>query len=69
MSKPEAHDSKRRAFLRGSVAAGAGATLVATGTATASPEPTIEVTKEEKPARKGYRVTDHVAAYYRTLSS
>ena len=45
----------RREFLRGTVAAGAGATLLAT----------LPGVAEEK---TGYRLTPHIAAYYKTAA-
>ena len=69
MSKSDNHDSDRRAFLRGSATVGAAAGLVASAPAIASPEIVKEAEVEAKPARKGYRVTAHVAAYYKNASS
>lgn len=69
MSKSDKHDSERRAFLRGGAAVGAVAGLVATTPAVASTVPVAEVETEVKPARKGYRITEHVAAYYKNASS
>ena len=58
-------DAGRRSFLRGSATAGAGAAVAATvpGIALAADEPEID---DEK---KGYRLTDHVIAYYKTTAS
>ena len=69
MSKSDKHDSDRRAFLRGGAAVGAAAGLVATAPAVASTEIEADVETEVKPVRKGYRVTKHVAAYYKNLAS
>ncbi|MGB0847388.1 MAG: hypothetical protein ACPGSM_11730 [Thiolinea sp.] len=70
MSKPETHDTKRREFLRGSALLGAGATLVAGAPAVAAsaPEETAVEPQVEK-KQKGYRLTKHISAYYRTAAS
>ena len=71
MSKAETqHDDKRREFLRGSALLGAGAAVVAGAPAVAAStteETSVEATPETKP--KGYRLTKHIAAYYRTAAS
>ncbi|MEZ5534287.1 MAG: hypothetical protein R3F02_01555 [Thiolinea sp.] len=70
MKKPDNHDSKRRAFLRGGAMLGAGATLVATAPGIAAPltaEPEAE--QKAEPEHKGYQLTAHVAAYYRNAAS
>lgn len=61
------HSSARREFLRGTMAAGAGAALVAAvpGVVTAAPEKAIPETE----AKQGYRVTPHIAAYYKTAAN
>ena len=58
-------DAGRRSFLRGSATAGAGAAVAAVvpGMASAAEEPRID---DEK---KGYRLTDHIIAYYKTTAS
>lgn len=75
MSKPEtqdnSHDSKRREFLRSSTLLGATASLMA-GTsaiaATADEQPTTETIQPAK-AKKGYQLSEHVKAYYRSAAS
>ncbi|MEZ5449040.1 MAG: twin-arginine translocation signal domain-containing protein [Thiolinea sp.] len=56
----------RRDFLRGTVAAGAGAALLAT-----TPEGVEAAVESAAPAKdqaQGYRLTPHVAAYYKTAA-
>lgn len=68
--KSKQHDSKRRAFLRGGAALGAGATLLTTTPGVATPlteAPVAEKAAEPKP--QGYQLTEHVAAYYRNAAS
>lgn len=61
-------DQRRRDFLRNTATAGAGVAVAVTlpGLASAS-------TEEEAPAevdsKKGYRLTPHIAAYYKTMTS
>lgn len=69
MSKSDKHDSERRAFLRGGTAVGAAVGLAATAPAVASTAIEADVETEVKPARKGYRVTQHIAAYYKNAAS
>lgn len=70
MSKPETHDTKRREFLRGSALLGASATLVVGAPAVAATQAeTPEVTAQPAKEHKGYRLTQHVAAYYRNAAS
>ena len=56
-------DTNRRDFLRGSVAAGAGATIAAAlpGAARATTEDEVEANSEEN-----YRLTRHIADYYKS---
>jgi L-aminopeptidase/D-esterase-like protein len=58
-------DKQRRAFLRGSAGAGVGMAAMATlpGLTAASVEEAVEDNSE---AQKGYRLTPHIAAYYKT---
>ncbi|MBU0656420.1 MAG: twin-arginine translocation signal domain-containing protein [Gammaproteobacteria bacterium] len=64
--KTSTHNPARREFLRGTMAAGAGAALLAAapGIAEATPA-TISPEPEEK---KAYRLTPHIAAYYKTAA-
>lgn len=56
-------DIQRRNFLRGGLAAGAGATIAAT-----VPGVTLAATGEDAPARpeENYRLTRHIADYYKS---
>lgn len=58
-------DVGRRSFLRGSAAAGAGAAVVAAVPGAASADDETQVDDE----KKGYRLTDHIIAYYKTTAS
>lgn len=78
MSKTEKHDTQRsdvlrvntrRAFLRGSAMLGAGAAVAATTPGIAAPLPEVEQQTAAEPERKGYQLTEHVAAYYRNAAS
>ncbi|MBT3048852.1 MAG: hypothetical protein AB2728_15150 [Candidatus Thiodiazotropha sp.] len=62
-------DQKRRAFLRGSATAGVGAAVAVSlpGLTTASIED--EASAEAPKAKKGYRLTPHIAAYYKSTVS
>ena len=56
----------RRSFLKGVVAAGGSSALLAvTGSVQAEPEAGPEA--PEQRAAQGYRLSEHVAQYYRTL--
>ena len=63
MKKQESKQSSRREFLRNSAVAGAGAAIVASSPAIALTE--SEQIEEES---RGYRVTEHIAAYYKTAA-
>ena len=58
----------RRAFLRGTVATGAGAAVAATvpGVAVAA---TSDTSPEPDTKQKGYRLTQHILDYYKTAAS
>ncbi|MES9991603.1 MAG: hypothetical protein ABW098_06580 [Candidatus Thiodiazotropha sp.] len=62
-------DSQRRAFLRSSATAGVGAAVAASlpGLTTASIDD--EASAETPTANKGYRLTPHIAAYYKSTVS
>ena len=62
----EKADLKRRKFLRGSLATGAGVAAVAVAPGQAMAEATRE---EESKENKGYRLTEHVLAYYKSAAS
>jgi hypothetical protein len=61
-------DSKRRAFLRGTASAGVGVAVAASlpGLSTAS---TDDASSESAKTKKGYRLTPHIAAYYKSIVS
>ncbi|MCG8041960.1 MAG: hypothetical protein AB2729_05340 [Candidatus Thiodiazotropha taylori] len=58
-------DNQRRAFLRGTAGAGVGVAALAAlpGLTAASVE---EASEEKSESQKGYRLTPHIAAYYKT---
>jgi F0F1-type ATP synthase membrane subunit c/vacuolar-type H+-ATPase subunit K len=57
----------RRRFLRDSLALGAGAAGVALTAGTAAAAVVEETPQQPEPAqKKGYRLTQHIADYYRT---
>ncbi|HPE61399.1 MAG TPA: twin-arginine translocation signal domain-containing protein [Thiolinea sp.] len=59
--------NSRRTFLRQSVAAGAGAVLLAGQAAEAGPAaPPLDEAASSR--EQGYRVTPHIAAYYQSAS-
>ena len=61
-------DPKRRAFLRNTASAGVGVAVAASlpGLTTAS----VDETDRETPmTKKGYRLTPHIAAYYKSTLS
>lgn len=61
-------DPKRRAFLRSTASAGVGVAVAASlpGLTTASMD---ETDSEAPKAKKGYRLTPHIAAYYKSTVS
>ena len=59
------HDAGRRDFLRDSAAAGAGAAIAATLPVTGS----IAGELQPEKVQEGYRLTDHIIAYYKTTVS
>lgn len=65
MKKQELKQSGRREFLRNSAVAGAGAAIVASSPASALTLTEAEPSEDES---RGYRVTEHVAAYYKTAA-
>ena len=60
--------ASRRAFLRGTVATGAGAAVAATvpGVAIAA---TSDTSPEPDTKQKGYRLTQHILDYYKSAAS
>lgn len=58
-------DAGRRDFLRGSATAGAGVAVAAAVPGIASAADDLQVDDE----KKGYRLTDHIIAYYKTAAS
>ena len=65
MKKQELKQTGRRKFLRSSAAAGAGAAIVASTPASAL---ALTETEQAEKEPKGYRVTEHVSAYYKTAA-
>ena len=68
---PQSPDTKRRDFLRGSIVAATGvAVTVATGNSTASVTETAVATgsKSEPDKKEGYRLTKHIADYYKSVA-
>jgi hypothetical protein len=65
MMKRKQHDTGRRAFLRSAVATG-----IAAGATTASVDAVAELMPEDRETTKpaGYRVTEHVNAYYKSFT-
>ena len=65
--KPEKHDEDRRTFLRGALTTGVAAAAAATSLNTVAdlaPEDAANPSQEET----GYRLTEHVKAYYESFS-
>ncbi|MDX2477843.1 MAG: twin-arginine translocation signal domain-containing protein [Gammaproteobacteria bacterium] len=65
MKKQELKQTGRRNFLRSSAVAGAGAAIVASTPASAL---ALTETEQAEEKSKGYRVTEHVSAYYKTAA-
>lgn len=61
-------DHNRRKFLRKSASAGAGVAIAVTLPGLAASD-TEEVAVSESNSQKGYRLTPHIAAYYKTMTS
>lgn len=72
MKHDEKHDQKhdplksRRAFIGGAITAGAGAALAAI-VPTAAVSADVDAA-DEKPADKGYQLTEHVLDYYKSAA-
>jgi hypothetical protein len=63
-------DSNRRAFLRGTASAGASVAIaVATSLPGLSSASTDDPSSESAKTKKGYRLTPHIAAYYKSTVS
>jgi len=58
-------DLERRQFLRGSAVAGAGMVAMTM----LSKQAVAEAPKENEEKPKGYRLTNHILAYYKTAAS
>lgn len=65
--RKQTHDKSRREFLQDSTAAGVGIAVAASlpGTVAAADDNAAEAS----PKGKGYRLTNHILEYYKTLSS
>lgn len=59
-------DVQRRDFLRGSIATTGIAVIAATGNATASVTEEVATVAPEK--KEGYRLTKHIADYYKSAA-
>jgi hypothetical protein len=70
MSKDKKYslDHKRRRFLRDTAATGAGIAVAVTLPGLASAEDPADV-EHTADSQKGYRLTPHIAAYYKTMTS
>jgi len=66
--KEQGVDMTRRKLLHGSAAAGAGVLVAAVAPEAATAEAAGETTGEER-KEKGYRLTEHVLAYYKSAAS
>ena len=67
MKKQETKLTSRRKFLRDSAVAGAGAAMVASSPGSAITLTEAETEQDEKQS-KGYRMTAHISAYYKTAA-
>jgi len=65
MKKQETKRTSRRKFLRDSAVAGAGAAMVASSPGSAL---TLTETEQDEKQSKGYRMTAHISAYYKTAA-
>ena len=65
MKKQQTKHSSRRKFLRDSAAVGAGAAIAASAPASAI---SLAEKDEAEDNNKGYRVTEHIAAYYKSAA-
>lgn len=61
-------DSSRRAFIKGTMVAGAGAAVVATAPAVAA-VPEVEEVKDTASMDDGYKLSAHILKYYQTAAS
>ena len=61
-------DSGRRAFIKGTMVAGAGAAVVATAPAVAA-VPEVEEVKDTASMDDGYKLSAHILKYYQTAAS
>lgn len=69
MAKSQQPDAGRRRFLRDSLTAGAATVAVTAAASAATFEPaTPETAEPAKPEAKGYRLTRHIADYYKTAA-
>lgn len=62
-------DQKRRRFLRNTATAGAGIAAAVTLPGLANTTGPDEQVPDEAKSQKGYRLTPHIAAYYKTMTS
>jgi|TARA_B110000881_G_C18598755_1_gene533454 nitrous oxide reductase len=60
--------SGRRGFLKGVAVAGSGAAVAITAAKMISPEQVDAASGKEDSPSKGYHLSDHISAYYKTTS-
>jgi hypothetical protein len=60
--------SGRRGFLKGVVVAGSGAAVAITASKMISPEQVEAAPGKEDNSSKGYHLSEHINAYYKTTS-
>jgi hypothetical protein len=65
--KKETNRTSRRNFLRGSAVVGTGAAIAAAIPATAAAA--TQAQEEDAPTEEGYRLTQHIADYYKSTVS
>ena len=66
--KKEETTSGRRGFLKGVVVAGSGAPVAITASKMISPEQVDASPVKEDNSSKGYHLSEHINAYYKTTS-
>ena len=68
MKRNDEVSTSRRGFLRSSVGLGAGAAAAALASGTAVAATVEEKVEEQASADQGYRLTQHIADYYKTAA-
>ena len=64
-SSDKKHDANRRNLLKGFAVAGTAVTAAAAGAASVATQEVEQAAASATPEAKGYRLTPHVAEYYR----